>query len=370
MSTAYALEYRAPDGTLLAIIDDFSRLDYARKENEPGYLELVLPVNVLGIGVTPVLDGRLEVYRSVGAGAPYLDMDAVWLIRGWQYEKQGGTSSLVIKARDAIQLLDRRIVAYAADTAYSSKTNQGDDMMKDIVRENFGALATDVNRNIAAYMTVEVDLTLAPSIVKAFAWRDVLATFQELAQASFDLGTYLVFDVVRTGAGTLEFRTFVNQRGVDRGSGSAAPLVISDTNGALVDASLTYNYLEEKTYAYIGGRGEGIDRNLIELNNVARSTATVLNRCEIFQDARQTDLDASLTAEANEVLKNNRPNITIEGRITETENTLYGVHYNYGDIVAAQFDAFLIDAHVSTAHVTVEHGQETLDIYIRGETDV
>ena len=164
--TDFRIDYRSPDGVLVQAIADFVSLDYVLKENDAGILTLVLADTALS--GPPFLDGRLEIYRRVGAGGYNLEGDAVWLIRKWAYSRTGESSTLTITAYHAASLLKRRIVAYNADTAYSKKYDQLDDMMKAIVRENFNTLATDTTRRITTYMMVQADLSLAPVQDKAF----------------------------------------------------------------------------------------------------------------------------------------------------------------------------------------------------------
>jgi hypothetical protein len=56
----------------------------------------------------------------------------------------------------------------------------------------------------------------------------------------------------------------------------------------------------------------------------------------------------------------------ISGKIVETEGCQFGVHYDFGDIVVAQFEEYSIDAHVDAIHGTVENGKEELDNRILG----
>ena len=363
----YYINYLKQDGALIGQVYNFTRLEYGTRENEIGIMTLTLPAELFpGI---PEADNILEIYRQVGASAPYLELDTAWFIRKWKYNKVGQSDVLTMDAQQALCIVDRSIIAYAADTAYTSKTNEADDMMKSLIDENMGAGATDAARDISAVMTIQVDLTLAPSITKAFSWRRMLQTLQEIAKTSFEEGTYLVFDVVRTGPGTFEFQTFIDQRGTDRGVGSASPLVVSTQNGLLSEPELVYDYSEERNYIYIGGRGEGIDRNIVEVSDAARIGLSLLGRRELFIDYRNSDLDATLDTEGNETLKEYRPKIILTGTISDSENLQYGIDYKYGDIIVGQYNDIILNSHVDAISVIVDSGDETIRANVRGVAD-
>jgi hypothetical protein len=361
----YLLVYRSPSGDFIDNIYDFSRLEYATKENEIGVLQMTFPQELM----TPMLDGRLEIYRRVGAGGFNLEFETQWLVRGWSNQKSGNITSTTVKAYSAIELLNRRIIAYPADTPQSSKTSHSDNMMNAIMRENFGSSAIGA-RNISTYLAVRSDAAQAPIITKAFAWKKIFPVLQEIAEASFNLGTYLCFDVVKLTDMQLEFRTYIGQRGINRGSTSSDALLVSEQNGALSDASLTYDFVNEENYVYCGGKGEGIDRVLAEVENTLRSSSTVLNRKELFRDARNTEEYSRVQDEAKNALNENRPKVIFDGTLVDTNGIVYGVNYNYGDIIIGQYNNVSMDCHVNAVHITVESGKETIDIKLRGETYV
>lgn len=363
--TDYYLRYLTVDGIQILNISDFTSLEYTLKENEVGVLELALPASQFIW--PPILDGRLEVYRRVGAGAYYLDGGCQWLLRDWVLQKSGLESTIALRAYHTNHLLGRRIVAYNADTSQTMKTDYIDDMMKEIVNENYlaGAVAA---RDISAYMTAQADLSLAPRKSKAFSRRNVLTILQELTQLSYDNGTYLVFDTVKTGDAMTEFRTYVGQRGIDRGSLSASPIYVSEDNDGLTEPTLAYQYADEINYVYAGGKGEGNLRNVQVASDAVRLAASVLNRCEYFHDARNgSDDDADLVSEAEEQVAARRPRVMFDATLHENRNLLYGIHYNFGDIIAAQYQGMTFDCHVDIVNVKVGGGEETVTAVIHGE---
>ena len=361
--TEHYIRYMDFAGNLIETITDFALLEYGRAKNEIGVLDMALPANAMP--VLPIVDGRLEVYRKVGAGAFYLDGETQWLIRKFWYSGHPNNPTLNIQAFDMMTLLDRRYVEYPADTTYTSKTDFTDDMMKDIADENAGAAALVATRNMAPYLSIQADLGLAPATTKAFSWRKMFPLLQELAEISLENGTWLGFDVVKVSDTESQFRTYANYRGND----VSASVTVSPENGALVDAVLMYDYSGEITEVTAGGRGEGVDRVTVPVTDPVRLARSPLNRIEKAIDARQTESTAALLAEAEAELKAGRPKIILEGQINDTDDLKFGVHYNYGDIITAQYMGIVIPCHVDMYSIRVQGGDETRTIKIRGEVD-
>jgi hypothetical protein len=349
------------------VINEFNSLDYARKRNKPGALQLIMPTKALGIGITPVRDGRLEVFRSAGASTPYLDMDTVWFIESWTQKSDDDT--FIINAIDTIGILSRRLIAYYTGKAKTDKKKVVETVLKEIVNENFGASATAV-RNISAYLNVEADTGKGPIVHEVCGWKYVLDALQDACDMAENKGSYFSFDITKKSDTVLEFRTYENQRGVNRGQSSDNSLTVSDVNGSLSDAELTVDYSEEHNFIYVGGKGEGSNRAKATSEDASRSTISPYSRCEYFLEANNTTKKTALQDKGYKQLNKSRPIMKLTGKIIETKNTLYGVHYNYGDIVIAQYKNTKFDAHVDNIRVQVSGKSETVTSNLEGEISV
>ena len=62
------------------------------------------------------LDCRFEIWRTIGAHAPYLDGETIFFLRKWGYTPQGSSGADVFRmvGHDPISLLDNRNNAYPA----------------------------------------------------------------------------------------------------------------------------------------------------------------------------------------------------------------------------------------------------------------
>lgn len=356
---------------VLAVFDGFFGLDYARVVNGVGALSIVVSSAYDGLiftGNDIVPDNRIEVRRRVGAGSFYLDTETQWFVRNAQKTlSDKGERLTTVQCQCANNLLHRRIVAYAAGSAEAEKTDEADNILKAVVRENLGSLATDADRSIATYLSVQADLALAPSISKAFSRRKVIDVLQEVALSSYQAGTYLAFDIVAPTPTTLEFRTYINQRGIDhRWPISTAPLLFGPDFGNLTDVIRGYDHTEEVTYGYAGGQGIGTTRAMGTASDAVRIAQSPFGRIEKFSDARQTVSASVLADEADMIVKSGIPRNTFSARIVETPATIYGLQYGFGDYVTAVFEGESIDARIERVRVRVRNGEETIDAQIKG----
>ena len=163
----YALKFYDAAGTLLGTYTDPFDLGVARSGNEPPALSVRLPsASIASAYLVP--DARLELVRTGTDGVARRVFGTMFLLTGWSSGYSGNEADLTLSARGAASLLERRIVKYTAGSAEASKTANADNMMRAIVRENFGSGAGS-GRDWSSYLTVEADTSLAPSVSKSFA---------------------------------------------------------------------------------------------------------------------------------------------------------------------------------------------------------
>jgi hypothetical protein len=280
---------------------------------------------------------------------------------------------VVIHAVAALELLSRRIVAYDAATASSEKTAAADNMIKAIVRENLGSLATDTARSWASLLTVAADTSAAPSLTLLFARQNVLTTVQKLCQASAQAGTRLYVDVVAPTDTTLELRTYTGQRGTDRGSTSAAPVVFAPEFGNLVSPDIDDDYTEEVTYVYAAGRGQEDQRIVAEAGDATRIGRSPFGRREALIDARHVGTDpapALLADEANAALQAGRPRRRFAATLLDTPGTTYGIHWAWGDTITARWEDASGDYRIEAVRLSVAGGRETIETRLDATEDL
>lgn len=372
----YELQLQSSSGDTLAVLGGpgtdtagVLALTYTRAVNTPGALTLTLPPSV------PLSylqrDGRLLVYRSLPNVPPALDMEAVWFITGiTQQLAESGEQVVVVRAVDALDLLRRRIVAYAAGSSQAVLDSPADNGIKTVVSTNMSSNATDADRVLpAGLFRVAADLSAAPVVSKAFSRRNVLDVCRELADASTQAGTYLAFDVVWNGT-ALELRTYTQWRGIDhRFPGGVNPVILSADTGSLTSVSYSLDYSSEITYAYAGGAGEGADRTVAAIEDTARATLSPFARIEQWVDSRNTADTSTLVDDAYAAVRAGRPRILFEGNVNaDAPGATYGKDYGFGDVVTAQAFGINVDCRIDAVTVSVTDDAERVDIIARSVT--
>lgn len=357
----------SPTHELLTVIPEgaFSSLTYGLKDSEPGVLELILP---LGFDISYLkIDGQLEVYVFFGNHVN-LEGDTAWFIR----RPVIYGDSIKVTAYSACSLLGRRIVAYYAGSSYTDKVGiPWDNLLKEFVRENFGPEATDPDRDLSPWFTVPDNINYGLTHHKSAAWRNVLATLQEIVDDVRNSGIMCSIDVVRSGATAFEFRVFIGPRGTDHSASSSSPILISKETKTLAENIIDENWEKESNFIYATGQGMESERLVETASDSARMSISPFNRQEYNRQARQSKTNTSILAEATAALEERRPVRIFSGTIIETEGCRYNVHWNWGDIITAESNGLSFDCYVDSVIVTIsEGGTRKVEGNLRSITDV
>lgn len=363
MAAKFELWLNDGRGRQLAVLDNIRNMTYVKSANNPGYFSAVVPRSFDRSLLR--VDNIIEVFRSPGTGGKSREFTG--FLRRWTITEDG----LEIAGPGLLDLLDRRIVAYAAGSAQAEMTDYADDMIKAIVTDNLAGDATDSDRDLSGLnFSVAADLSAAPSISKGFSRRNVLEVCQDIAEASRQSGTELYFDVIVNVSGGLiapQFVTSINQPGSDHGGDSDSPVYFGDTWGNIEDGALIYDYSDERTVIYVGGQGEGENRTVVEREDTGRSAASLWNRREGWRDARHISTDSAtaetelLNSDGDAELADNRPFTRFRSKLIDTPGFAYGLHWGFGDKVSVSFEGLTFDAVINKIHVTLtEKGLENV----------
>lgn len=362
-------------------LDDWA--NFADVDGQPG-LEYSLSVGGVGALIvrkqtlTPgkliPLDGRVAVWRSFAQRKPVIDCNAVFLARDYMW----GPTWQGITCYHANELLERRITAYDAGTAYTSGTAALDDLIKKYVRNNMGTGVVLADRDggttygaqtdISSLVSVQADLSLAPSATDSSTRRRLDRVITELSQAAATLGTYLVCEIVPSGSQnrSLEVRTYINQRGIDRRAGTPQALIFSESRGNIENVTVRESHRDEITVVIAGGSGQEAARVIEVAMDATRLAASRLNRRELFIEQNDISTTTVLQAKAQAALRANAPTVVIEGDLIPTASATRGIHYNLGDLVTVEHRAGTFDVRLETLSVTVSKGKVRDRMRFRG----
>ena len=361
MSAPYSLRLFTPAGGNLGALTDYAGFALAYGQGAVGVCSVTLGNKWKTAQAYPPFT-RLEVWRSVG-GITYLEGERIWfLLDQVDYRDSDGRQMQQLIFYDANYILASRYILAAAESAEADKTDNADDMIKDIVKETIGSEATAARQ--VTGLTVAADNAAATSITKAFHGRRVIDVLNEVCAKARDNDEALFYDFVRTAENTLEFRTFMGQRGTNRGKDSAAPLRLTWEGGNLREPSITYNRYGAANY--IHAAGQGIKGARVTKYATDAVPPTGWARLEYFKDCRNVESETEVQAEADAIYEERRPKAEFEGSLSDTLAVRYGRDILYGDRVWVEYAGWQFEAHVTNVSLSVSPtGVERLSVKLR-----
>ena len=356
----YELWLCDPLGSRLKLLDKQEGFTATKITNNIGAITIALPSDYDNL---IKLDSIIEVHRKPDGGT--LNLFNAYQIRTWDYLDQNNIDKTIISGKDGVNLLDRRIVAYAAGSANTEMTDYADDMMKVIVNQNLGASATDTDRDLTDNgFTVDAELSDAPSITMNFAYRNVLNIIKDIAQSSRKAGTRLYFDMVPKvkSGGKLgwNFTTSIDQPGMDLTGTNQ--VIFGKQWGNLSGARIRFDHTNEVTVVYAGGQGLEADRTVEEREDTDRSVDSPYNRIEEFYNVSgQSETQAAVQAAGDGRLSELRPSSQFSGTLSDNLSVKFGVNWNFGDRVVVEYRGIQKDAVINSLKLLVnKDGQETI----------
>lgn len=344
--------------------DQIPQFEYVLVENDIGALVLTLPPTVPAIWF--LTDTIIEIYRTI-SGVTTLEGSTVWFVRDVATVlEQSGHRYIHVTAFDARFILDGRIVDAVAGSAAAAKSQAGDDMIRQIVREQAGSLSVADGFGTRNYLSVEANRTQFGVISRAFSHRNVLNVIKSLAENLLQ-EDFCAFHVVRSAASTLEFRVQRGGLGVDRRRRSSQPLIFSPDNNTLFDVQVVYTTKDEKTVGKIGGEGEAELRQMTYAGVPSGLARSPWNRREVFVDARNTRLPEQIISEVTAFMLERVARLVFSANVQQTAEVQYGVHYFWGDRVTADALGFTFDCRLSKVAVRGDANGETITINLTAE---
>ena len=354
-------------GTRLALLDTILEMDIIKLINNVGYGSFTLPGDfdqtLLG------LDNMIEVWRAPAGGS--LILENVYFLRRFEFSNTGGLDVIHVGGPDGMDLINRRIVAYASGTAQAKKTS-GDvsAVILDIIRENLGGDATDSDRDLSGLgFSVGSDPPSTVSITgKGISWKPLMRPLTELvAWASSEQGEFIYFYIEPEiqADGSMGFSALVRpgQLKADRSYAKGVPVVFGLEWGNLKDPKLVYDYTKELNYIYGGGSGEKSERNIVGTSDDGRLNASIWNRREGFLDSRN---DPDNVANRNhEKLAEFKPVVRFTAELLDTKIFRYGRDWYFGDRVVVNYQGRQIECIIKSVNIEIKRdGTEMITVKV------
>lgn len=371
----YKPELIGLDGLTIKTIDDCISVQAARSFNTDGSATIVVPDYY-----APALfrmHTRMKLWRHDYDGIPHNFGQTIWFLKKADRDYSARTISLSFV--DAFAMLRGRLVGYTADGTYANKTLEEyhidtfdnrlrtDNMMRAYVRENMGSLALDGARFIAS-LEIEADKNLGAYGEKQAAWAELGATLSDLARISSAKGVDLYYDLFPRDDGTFLFKVWKGLRGLDRGSASENPLVLTEESGLIADVHGIDDWTEVASFGYVLGFDTGGSQVIREVENQFISRGDPFGRIETTVNVADTDVDSVLDDAGIAALVGKRARRIITCKVVENSSLSFGRDLDYGDSVVVQVGGQAVDCILNTSNVTWQDGEEELDLRLRGET--
>lgn len=350
-------------GKRVALINEFYQLEYTiRLDGGIGTMAIVVPKYLKNLFNESNKDYRIQIWRSVNRLPFVLDGRTEFLCMSFETDD----NTVRITGESVQSLLKRRIVAYPANIAnYSIFTGYTGDIMKTIVRTNFGSDinasirdGNEIGADISSYMSVASNAGDGITNSIACSRRNVYDVVMDLAQSSWESGIYCVGLVTSNGS-TLLFDTYTNQ------VGSFKQIVLSPDIGTIQNPQIGMNLIDEKTFVVAAGAGAESARVIATAFNQTRLQTSVLNRVESFYENTQVKSVGYLNYLAQSNVKASRGIRSLSANVVQTNQVIRGIQYNLGDYLPIYFDNAYYVMRLDIVEVSISGGQYSERIQLR-----
>jgi hypothetical protein len=433
MAINYEVRLYTPDGQFVASITDLidsdgSGLEYVlRSDGGIGALKFTVPTGTLDKYLNwQNVDYKIGVWRSINGAPYYLDNDAMFFIRGFQYFPTYTT----VTAYHALELFTRRLNAYRKETfnnfgpqqlswggraveTESFRVTYAGNLMKGIVRQNYSyeyaqadrfgifdtaqrwnrklsgkALGSGANKtswnvdlqiqnlDMSDYIEIEPEkndgIDTAGIDCNGGVVYKLLQQLQSLSLQGDEEDNrqpiYITFDLKSINERKFIFRTYQNLYGKNRGNGN---FIFSMSRGNLAEPSMTVDRAEESTVMYSMDKDENIKAavNRRRLNDSPFNLREALSQPQIkenyYTNPKSVGNVTSVQLLRNDAfleLRKKTARVKIEGTALPTPDSIRGIHWDVGDIVTLEFRGYRDDYRITAVQVNIEGGVITEDV--------
>ncbi len=298
---------------LIAEIDDYESLIWTRRWHKPGNFELHIDARKQHVG-------ELQKGRLLLAG----DKTGIILHRELKQGAQG-EEQVLVKGASLASVLGRRITVPPTGFGYDRVNDFAETIMKGYVVRNC-VIPTDTRREIPS-LAVADDQERGAKTVYQTRYKDLAEELEKLSLIS-GLG----WDVTLDWVSKCWVFDVLEGRDLIEGQTANPPVIFSADFDAIESQTFIDSDVGHKNAAYVGGQGEGADREIVEVGG----TLTGLNRLEVFIDARDIEDGADLSGRGGQKLAEYPRLLTFDTEILTQGPYGYGEDWDLGDIVTVQ----------------------------------
>lgn len=310
-------------------------------------------------------DAIIEIWRTSN-GFRSLLLDTVWYVRRVSRRMEpNGLQSVSVVAYDGLYLLQGRICINILEATQDTSVVYNfvpSAFMNELVRLNFqSSIGLWRQRNIPNFSVSAYSFN-EPVVVSIDVGKaNLLDALNVIASASAQQGYPLYFDVVCSGAQSMMFQVFANQRGKDRRNtiGDSPAVLIGTNSGAVRDLTVIADWTDELTAILPYSRNASGKEGFI--TNPYSVYSTPFSRRESIADAVNATTD-ELTSAAFAEIYQNRGSWNVSCTIQDTNDFSFGTDWGYGDRIYVNAFGAIVDSRIDSISVDVGEKQETIKI--------
>jgi len=343
------------DATLRTVVHQYSRLEYHQRLNAPWNHQITIETTeefaiatlLRELAVKP--DWFILIYRT----DPLTNnKDLVYEGFNQTVVDQSRTSGDLIFNLYGVgytQLLNRRVVIPTLAQEYSEKTGFAESLMKAYVEES--AVNPVTPARIMPNLLVEPDLGRGSYVPYKARYVKLSTVVENLSNdGNIDFG------IVGTDPPT-EFifqarELWGKDRRIDNTDGNP-PLVFDQRYGNMEIPIMSTNFSEEYNYAYVGGAGAGVDREIIQVSRPDAIALSPWGRRESFTDARHQDETDSLYTAGLAYLDHNEYKNDLTFNVRQTRGSRWIRDWGLGDLINAYYGGRMFEKKIDEVSVTV-----------------
>lgn len=290
--------------------------------------------------------------------------EETYLARKFSRFPEGRTERYAYGGVSLNHLLSRRVVDPTNDPAeaggFSTKDGPADLVLYQYAQEQISTLAIP-ERQIPG-LTVPGVLGVADAIGLRLAYDNLYEVFRENARQA-DIS----FQISRTSGIAMELN--IGYLSADRTQTTNYPnagfVLLNPQRGNLTDPVLTRDRMNEATFVYMRGKGQGSSRYLLTYFDTDAIAASPFNRIEITSDARNTEKgdSQSIFTEAVNALQERKQVITFGFEPSGTESgNVYRQNWDVGDKISVAWGDESADVRITGIEINLTASGEDLSI--------
>lgn len=338
------------DGTFLslaAVVDDYQTLRFKRGWYQPGDFQITINKN-------SHYASAFQRKRIIQLGDNVYKCGVIESVENYIGPTGAGSELITVSGRELTSFFDRRIVYPPSGESYFtlSSTTPVETVIKTLVYYSMGAGAA-ANRQVSE-MTVETDTGAGDNYVLSARYDNLLTLISNACLA--------------TNSGVFVYLDHANAKwvlgwglGVDRTTSQTTnpQAVFSTDRETVLDATLKDVDTGYKNFALVGGQGEGALRTIV---SVPASEPTGIDRREMFVDARDLTVSASLTNRGLQKLAENQFVTFLTSDVLAYSQLIYGRDYDVGDNVTIQQFGLTQNSYITSAEEYWTKGAYNLSV--------